>query len=378
MNILILSWRGPGHPYAGGAEESTHQHAKGWIKAGYDVTLFTSYYPGAKVEEITDGVKIIRQGSQNFGVHFKAFFWYVFKHHHKYDLIIDQFHGIPFFTPLYIKEKKLAFIHEIAKEVWSLNPWHWPFNLIPYLVGSIFEPLVFKMFYKKVPFITVSKSTKRGLMQWGIPGENITVIYNGIEKTEFKNNVVKEKEKTVIYLGTLSEDKGIKDAVETFSVLSQQYNDMQFWIVGKGESGYRKELELLVDKLRINRKVKFWGYVSNEKKFELLARAHVLINPSVCEGWGLVVIEAASVGTPTVAYNVSGLRDSIINGETGILSNERNFESLATEISKLLENKERYGKISRNAIIWSKKFSWEKAAGMSISLIDRIMENSNQ
>ncbi len=95
LNILILSWRGPGHPNSGGAETSTHEHAKGWVEAGHKVTLFTSDYSGAKEQEVIDGVNIIRSGSQIFGVHLRAFKWFMWEKHPKYDLIVDQFHGIP-------------------------------------------------------------------------------------------------------------------------------------------------------------------------------------------------------------------------------------------------------------------------------------------
>ena len=88
MNILILSWRGPGHPYEGGAEIVTHEHAKAWIKAGHNVTLFTSSYDKAKPNENIDGVEIIRSGSQLGGVHLSAFVWYLFGKHQKFDLVV--------------------------------------------------------------------------------------------------------------------------------------------------------------------------------------------------------------------------------------------------------------------------------------------------
>lgn len=369
MNILIFSWRGPGHPNAGGAEISTHEHAKGWVQAGHDVTLFTAAFIGCKEQEVVDGLNIIRRGRQIFGVQWEAFKWYLSKDHPKYDLIIDQFHGIPFFTPLYVKVKKLAFIHEVTKEVWKLNPLVFPFNFITAILGSVLEPLIFQL-YRKNYFMTVSESTKKDLVDWGIPQKNITVIHNGLNMPRIKF-YPKEKKKTLIFLGALSKDKGIEDALKIFSILDKTGN-FQFWIVGKGDFRYLEYLKSQARKLGIDKKVKFWGFVSKEKKYELLTRAHILINPSIREGWGFVVMEAASVGTPAVGYNVPGLRDSILDGKTGILSKEYSVDSLADEIVKLLENEERYSKIGRNAIIWSKNFSWDKATKMSTDLINKI------
>ena len=375
MNILILSWRGPGHPHAGGAEESTHQHAKGWVKAGHSVTLFTSYYFGAKNEEIIDGVKIIRQGSQILGVHLKAFIWYVFGDHQKYDLIIDQFHGIPFFTPLYIREKKLAFIHEVTKEVWNLNPWQYPLNLLPAIIGTIFEPLIFKVLYKKIPFMTVSSSTEKDLTDWGIPKKSITVIHNGFNNPDYFKNK-KESKKTVIYLGALSKDKGIEDALIALRDLYESYRNIQFWVVGKGEEHQLEYLKKKIRILGIEKVTFFFGFVSEKEKYDLLSRAHILINPSVREGWGLVVIEAASVGTPTVAYNVAGLRDSVVNGKTGLLC-DSNPKALTDKIQYLLNNKKLYQYLSVNCLKRSKEFSWEKSVKQSLKLLETISSSNS-
>lgn len=372
LNILIFSWRGPGHPHAGGAEKSTHEHAKGWVKAGHRVTLFTSCFPGAKNEEAIDGVKIIRQGLQIFGVQLKAFYWYIFNKSEKYDLVIDQFHGIPFFTPLYVRVKKLAFIHEVTKEVWGLNPWPWPFNLIPAIIGTILEPLIFKLLYKNIPFMTVSDSTKKDLISWGIPEKSITVIHNGLNTLLVKSDFPKEKKRTLIFLAALSKDKGIEDAIRTFYYINKQENNWQFWIAGKGEEHFLKQLKLQVKKLNMERKIKFWGYVSDEEKFELLSRAHILINSSIREGWGFVVMEAASVGTPTVGYDVPGLRDSIIHDKTGLLCNS-NPNDCAEAILSLMNDKQKYRMLGKNCVKWSKKFEWDKSVEISLRLLERLV-----
>ncbi len=371
----MLSWRGPGHPNAGGAEISTHEHAKGWVKNGHDVTLFTAAFKGCKEYEVIDGVNVIRRGGQIFGVHWEAFKWYLFGNHHKFDLVVDQFHGVPFFTPFYVRAKKLGFIHEVTKEVWSLNPWNWPLNLIPALVGSTFEPLIFKLVYKKIPFMTVSESTKEDLTSWGIPKNNITIIHNGLGAVKFNHYPHKLKKKTIIFLGALSKDKGIEDAIKVFSIMNNSRSNLQFWVVGKGEKNYLEQLKLLVLKLEIDKKVKFWGFVSDEKKIELLARSDIAINTSIREGWGLVVIEAASVGIPTVAFNVSGLRDSIINGKTGVICNQNTSENMALNILSLVNDRRNYNRMSKNAIFWSKKFSWDKASNESLDLLKKIVRN---
>lgn len=371
MNILVLSWRGPGHPHVGGAEQSTFEHAKGWVKAGHQVTLFTSSFAEGKDEEILNGVRIIRKGDQILVVRVAAIWWYLFGKHPRYDLIIDEFHGVPFFTPLYAGTKKLAFIHEVTKEVWRLNPWPWPFNLIPATLGTAVEPLIFKLLYKNIPFMTVSQSTKKDLISWGIPKNNITVIYNGITVPKLRSIPSKERLKTLIFLGAISKDKGIEDAIRVFYLINKTQGDWQFWVVGKANTKYLEKLKKLTKKLSLHKKVKFFGFVSDRQKYELLAKAHILINPSIREGWGLVVIEAARVGTPTVGYKVPGLMDSIKNGKTGILCNPKP-EDCAAAVMSLINNMNKYKSLSINCLRWSKKFSWDKSSKQSLKLITKI------
>ena len=373
MNILVFSWRGPRHPHAGGAEYVTQKHAKAWVKAGHDVTLFTSHFRGAKIKETIDDVQVIRKGSEVFGVQIAAFTWYLVGKHKQFDLVIDQFHGIPFFTPLYVRTRKLAFIHEVAKEVWKYNPWPKPFNLLPYIVGTFFEPFIFKVIYKKIQFMTVSESTKDDLSGWSIPKRNITVIHNGMDSTyALKKMPEKSIKKTVTYLGALSEDKGVFDTVYAFSEIIRKDEDWQLWIVGKSSVDIDRRLKELVNNLNIKNKVKLWGFVSDKRKFELLAQSSYLINPSIREGWGLVNIEANSVGVPVIGYNVPGMRDSVIDGKTGVLVESGNYRLIAENVLKLFKDQSVYETYSANCRKWAAKFSWEKSTKESLDLIESL------
>lgn len=369
MNILVLSWRDPKHPLSGGAEQVMHEHMRGWIAGGHTVVLFSSYFKGAKRTEILDGVEIIRRGPQLLGVQMEAFFWYLFGNHPKFNLVIDQFHGIPFFTPLYMKGKKLAVIQEVTKKVWFLNDLPKPINWFVAFTGYISEPFVF-LLYKNIPFMTGSNSAREDLVKIGIPEKNVTIIPHGIILSLPKIWPKKEKKFTVTYLGALAKDKGIEDAIRMFSILRK--GDFNFWVVGKAGRGYDKYLFSLAKSLEVYEKIKFWGFVSQSEKFELLAKSHLLINPSIREGWGLVNIEANSVGTSVVGYKSQGLVDSIKNNVSGILCEENTPESLAKNVLKILSNKRKYNEIRRSAIKWSKNFSWEKSKKMSLDLIEEL------
>ena len=232
MRILVFSWRDPKHPLAGGAEQVMHEHAKGWISAGHKVTLFSSEVNGLANWEKLDGVEIIRGGYQYLGVQLAGFLYYL-KNGGNFDFVVDQFHGIPFFTPLYVFKPKMAVIQEITGKVWLVNPLPWPLNWIVGATGYLLEPVVL-LFYKRVPFMVGSASTKDDMAAFGIPKKNITVVPHGVIVERPKPMPGKEKILTITFLGVLSRDKGIEDAIKVFSIIKKM-GKFQFWVIGKAD-----------------------------------------------------------------------------------------------------------------------------------------------
>lgn len=368
MNILILSWRDPRHPLAGGAEQSVWEHAKGWQEAGNEIVWFSSRFPGSKQKEILNGIQIVRGGYQYGGVQIAAVFYY-FKNKKNIDLVIDQFHGFPFFTPLYVAKPKLAIIQEVARKVWFLNSLPKPFNWLVGILGYITEPVILSL-YKDTHFMTGSESAKKDVTKFGIPQKNITIVPHGVLLPEKVIQKSKCKTKIVTYLGILSKDKGIKDAIKCFLILNRK-GDFNFWVIGRAENKeYKNKLLDLAKPL--GRKIRFWGFVSQEEKFDLLARSCVLINPSVHEGWGLVNIEANCVGTPVIAYRSAGLIDSVKNGVSGLVLSQNTPREMAKQVRALLNDNQKYQKLSLGALSWSHNFSWWKSKKMSLELINKI------
>lgn len=371
MNILVFSWRDPKHPLAGGAERSMHEHMKGWIDAGHSVTLFASRINDRPDKEIIDGVRVIRSGYQYLGVQIAGLLYY-FKNKSKYDFVVDQFHGIPFFTPLYVSKPKLAVLQEVTREVWFTNPLKFPLNIIVGLIGYIFEPLVY-LIYRKTKFMVGSNSAKLDLIKFGITSNNITIVPHGVVPPPTKVNVKKNKIKTITFFGTaLSVDKGIMNAINAFGKLNKLGN-YQFWVLGRVETkDYFQKIKSEVARLGLENKIKFWGYISDQKKFELLAKSYLLLNPSIREGWCIINIEANLMGTPVIAYPSQGLVDSVKSGQSGILTNESTPEALVREVVRLTEDSSEYQKLSIGALNWANNFKWSNSRALSLSLIQSI------
>jgi glycosyltransferase involved in cell wall biosynthesis len=369
MNILVVSWRDPKHPNAGGAEQVMHEHVKGWIKAGHKISLFSSRVKSLPKEETYEGVKIIRRGDQYLGVKVKAFFFWL-KNKNNFDFVVDQFHGIPFFTPLYVKKPKLAVLQEVTKEIWFLNHFPFPANYLIGLLGFLSEPLIFFL-YRKTPFMVGSSSAKDDLIKMGINRVKISIVPHGVILSKVQGNIMKEKIKTITYLGALTKDKGVEDAIKMFSLLSKK-GKFQFWVIGKGDKKYIEHLVLISKESGIGKNIRFWGYVDDIKKFELLAKSHILVNPSTREGWGLVNIEANAMQTPVISYRSPGLIDSVKDGFNGLIVKHNLPDDLADGVLGLFENPEKFGQLQKTSYQWSQQFSWGKSRLLSLKLIESI------
>jgi glycosyltransferase involved in cell wall biosynthesis len=305
---LIYNWRDREHPRAGGAEVYTHEIARYMVEQGHDVTIFCSSVEGRERSDVDEGVRILRSGSA-IGVYKDARIYWETEGRGVYDVVVDQINTRPFLCPSFVKDVPVvALAHQIAREVWFHE-----FPLPAALVGRfVLEPRWLKL-YRDVPTITVSNSTRHSLVEHGF--RRITVLPEGLSLPQPLPKGQKERRPTVVFVGRLASNKRPHDAVKAFQIARRAIPDAQMWVIGSGP---------LEAKLRRNAPegVTFLGRTSQLDKYERLARAHALVATSVREGWGLVVSEAAAVGTVSMGYDVPGLRDSIPASE-GKLSKPR-------------------------------------------------------
>lgn len=359
MRILIFNWRDIKNPSSGGAEILTHELAKYLVKKNNKVVLFTSKFAGSSDAENVDGVTVIREGysiTRHFfsSVHYLALKRYKKHFKGKIDLVIDEVHGLPFFTPWYVKEKKIALVCEVAGNLWVKK-----FGLFFGTIGRIIEILYLRFIYRAVPFITISNSVEKDLVRNGVNRKNITVIPVGVSIPKILPKINREKNPTIIFLGRVSRSKGIEDVISVMNKLSKKYK-IKMWVCGRQDPSYKKELHELVRKNNLDSKITFFDYITEKEKFNLLSRSWILFNPSKTEGWGINVIEANAMGVPAVGYNVPGLQDSIRDEKTGLLAKDNSVDGLTKMIERLIVDTELYNRLSKEAVKWSKNFTWEK------------------
>lgn len=367
MNILILNWRDITNPRAGGAELLTHEIAKRWVAAGHMVTIFSERYRGATREDVIGGVKIIRKGRW-WSVHIYAMFYYLFCLRNTVDIIVDEVHWYPFFSILYAPRRTVLLVCEVADRLF--------FRLLPYPIALVARCIekIYVFLYRRAPILAISDSTKTALLREGFDPTKITVIPMGLSLPKQRKKYSKASQLTIIVVARLQVFKGIADAITAFSEIQAHESTARLWIVGSDSEGYQSELERLALELRVGAGVKFFGRVSEEKKFELLAKASILLIPSVHEGWGLVVPEAASQGTPAIGYRTAGVQDVIVHDTTGILIPTGRPEELAAETLKLWKDEIRYKRYQQAGKKRAASMNWDDTARVALSVLHKTYE----
>ncbi len=352
MRILILNWRCPLNPRAGGAETITYEVAKRLVLRGHKVEWFSASFPGAAAVEELDGIRLVRAGRQ-WSVHWHAFKRYRTSLRGRFDAVIDEVNTLPFFTPFWAGIPTFMLVFQLAREVW----WYespFPINAIGYAV----EPM-YLMGYRHTPVFTISRSTEQDLRRLRFRGP-IKIIPIGIEKI-----VSAPEEKadtpTFLYVGRLAPSKRIKHILEALAQFRQATGAGTLWLVGSGHERYARSLIRLARRLNVENSITFWGRVSALEKHRLMGQAHALLMTSVREGWGLVVTEANACGTPAIVYDVSGLRDSVRNEATGLVVPARP-DSLAAAMIRLSSDRELYARLAAEGRRWSSTFSFDEAA----------------
>ena len=366
MKILVINWQDWLNPLSGGAEIHLYEAFRRIAEWGHEVTLFCSSFEGASEEETVDGIHIIRRGSRNI-FNFIVPWYYLCKLRHEgYDIVVDDLNKIPFYTPFYVRKPLIAISHHffgtsIFRETW-------------FLTGAYvwFAEKLVDWIYRKTPFLVVSQSTLDEFIDRGFPKENFTLAMNAIDHGKLKpTGVSKSIEPGIGYFGRLKKYKSVDHVVQAFAKVKQGIPEATLTIIGKGS--FQPELEQLAKELGVAEATRFTGFVSEEEKLRLLQKLWVVVNPSMKEGWGIVNVEANACGTPAVAADSPGLRDSVVNRETGELYPYGDIAALSERLIRILCDNELRDRYRSNALTFAQSLTWEKTAQITLATLDRIV-----
>lgn len=368
MRILVVNWQDRTNPQAGGAEVHLHELFGRLATRGHEVHLLASGYPGAPAEAEVDGVRVHRVGSRYgfawagrsaFGALARAL---------APDVVVEDVNKIPLYLPLLWAGPFVLLVpHLFGTTVFREARW-------PVAVAVWAAELPMAAVYRRAAVQAISGSTRDDLVARGFRAEAIRVIHPGVDAAHYRPDasVVREPAPSFLYLGRLRRYKQVDTAIRAVARLRRGGGpEAQLWIAGVGPD--RPRLERIARATGAAEAVRFLGLVPEERKLELYRRAWAVVYPSLKEGWGITNVEAAACGTPAVASDNSALRETVRDGETGLLVPTGDVEALAVALGRLARDGALRERLCRGARAFAETFSWERAADQTVTDLDAVV-----
>jgi glycosyltransferase involved in cell wall biosynthesis len=311
--VHILAWRDLADVEAGGSEIHAAKVASVWSEAGIDVTMRTSYAQGHLPEAERDGYRVIRRRGR-YMIFPAAVVAELRGLHGTRDGLVEVWNGVPFLSPLWARGPRVTWIHHVHRNMWGLV-------LEERLarIGELLETRFLPPLYRRTPIITLSQSSRDELIRdLRFRPERVHVVPPGIEPRFSPGTVPKSPHPLVVTVGRLMAPKRVDELVRLVHAARERVSGIELVIVGDGYD--RPKLEELVADLEATSWVRFAGRIDDDELVDLYRRAWVVASASIAEGWGMTLTEAAACGTPAVATDIAGHRDSVLDGESGLLA----------------------------------------------------------
>jgi glycosyltransferase involved in cell wall biosynthesis len=371
MRILVINWQDITNPLGGGAEVHLHSIFSRVARLGHDVTLLCSAYPGAPRTEVRDGLKIVRRGGRStFNVTALLAYLQEFRTQ-PFDIVIDDLNKIPFLTPLFVRKPLVGIAHHlfgasIYREV----------NTLVASYVFLMERLGLMVYRASgIPFFVVSPSTRQEFIDLGFAPDRLHLVHNCVDHVVHRPAPERRSKSPLIgVVGRMKRYKCVDHVLRALPVVQQKVPDVKLLIVGDGDD--RPRLEGIVKERGLEKSVSFTGYVSDERKVELLQEMWFCVTTSSKEGWGLTVLEGNACGTPVIATDVPGLRDAVKDGETGILTPFGDIRALEEKMVGLLQDAALRERLTNGALAWAHEFNWDTAAEKTIAVLEQVLRST--
>jgi glycosyltransferase involved in cell wall biosynthesis len=366
LKILVFNWQDITNPLAGGAEVHLHEVFERIAARGHEVTLFCHHFKGAPRDERRNGIRIIRHGGRSlFNFHVPIAY---FKHFRKegFDVVVDDVNKIPFYTPLFVKEPVQGVTHHLFGKSIFLE------TIFPFAAYVYLSERLIKSVYRRVHFIIGSPSTHREYLDWGFAKDKVTVVNYCVNNTIYyadSRNIYNPQH--IGYFGRLKKYKSVDHLLQAMNRIRDEYPLLHLDIIGDGDD--KPRLEAVTAELGLQERVTFHGFIDESEKAPMLQKMNFVVNTSSKEGWGLTVVEANACGIPVVAANVPGLRDSVVDGETGLLYRYGDVDDLIAKMRIFLESGDLRNRFREKALAWAAGFDWEIAADETLEIIRRTI-----
>lgn len=357
-HLVICNWRDGRHPQAGGAELYCEQTARQLSQAGLRVTYLTARFPGAPRHEKTPYGTVVRRGGR-YSVYFFALLW-LLRHRRRIDAVIDSQNGLPFFSPLALPRRTpvVLLVHHVHQQQFA----QW-FPRPVATLGRWLENQGSTLAYGRRAVCAVSPSSRAQIRaQLGLRGP-VHLAPPGLVSSPREGWPGRARARTprIVCVGRLARQKRWERLIGALPAVRRACADLEVHVVGDGEA--RSGLEELAGSLGIGAAVIFHGRLPDGERDALLATAWLTVTTASREGWGLSVMEAAAAGVPAVAYDVPGLRDTVLDDRTGwLLRPDEDLSAALTLALRELRSPVRASSWDDRCRAWAASFTWSATA----------------
>jgi glycosyltransferase involved in cell wall biosynthesis len=365
LRILVVNWQDRENPQAGGAEIHLHEIFGRLAARGHQVSLLCGGWPGCPPRATLDGIDVVRVGTRNT---FRLLARRGYRQHfasRPLDVLVEDINKMPLLTPRWGGVPVVAVVpHLFGATVFQELP-------LPVAAMVWLSERPIPWAYRQVPFEAISESTADDLVARGIPRTNIRVIYCGIDAGHYTPDPARRSPTPLFaYLGRLKRYKSVDLVLRGFAQVAAA--DARLEIAGAGD--HRPALERLASSLDLDDRVTFLGRIGESEKVDLLRRAWALVFTSPKEGWGITNLEAAACGTPVIASDSPGIRESVQHGTTGYLSPHGDVAALADAMRRVAADRSLVERLGQHARVFAEGFTWDRAADETESHLRTVVE----
>ena len=350
--IHILAWRDLADPEAGGSEVHAHEVASVWASAGIDVTVRTSYAVNRPNNELRNGYRVVRKAGRYMTFPRSVLSEVTGRLGHA-DGLVEVWNGMPYLSPLWFKGPRATWLHHIHDEMWDM--------VLSERLAKLGKTIELKLappFYRKSEMVTLSESSRQNIIErFKIDANRVRVVSPGIDPS-FVPGTGKSVNPTVLAVGRLVPPKHFDKVITAIQIARRDIPTLTATIVGDGFE--RPAVELAVRDAGLTDVIRIAGRVSPVELLDLYQTSWLNVSASSHEGWGMTITEAAACATPSVVTNISGHRDAVIDGKTGVLVNDP--DELGNAISGVLSTPKLLEALNAGALKHSQSFSWANTA----------------
>lgn len=349
--VHSFAWRDLDDPDAGGSEVHADEILSRWAAAGLEIVHRTSSYDiprsfernGYQVEQAGGRISVLARSP-----------WHALLHDRRQaDAVVDIWNGLPWWSPVWFRGPKVTWLHHLHTDMWAQSfQRHWA------IAGRFTEGRVAPFVYRRQRVVTLSPSSKDSLVRQGFRDEQVDVVAPGIDPMFRPDESARSSTPLVVAVGRLAPVKRYLDLAAAVQRARETHPSLTLEIVGDGPE--RPAIEAWRDTHHAGGWMVLRGRIDDAELVRTYQRAWVAASASLAEGWGMALTEAAACGTPSVATDIAGHRDAVVDGRSGLLVREPAL--LGDALASLVSHPARLAELRAGALQRATELTWDHAA----------------